>query len=771
MKPTVTDSYLQIKEIACRLGYKSFTKLQKKAFQMEEYSHPQAWLFVIGATSSGKTLIPLLEFFRRRLSGEKPRMLLAVPYRALAQQKLLEVQEMAEKLGLSLDIRQSTAEFRDSDNDIRNGSVDAAIIIYEKVFMFSCMDSSFLRNYNLFVADEVGLTQDAVRGIKVDFILAQCRAIPELKLTALATPFYDWSEYIRVFGFAPVFEPERPVEIFEYPIYCYKRKMQREFVVDHVSGCQAVAEGTYPIPRNRTDDPNPRQWIDPLMVDLCEYHLSRGHKILIFENNREEVRRLSHRLCRSLKLRGKLSAWQSPEECRTYISRSLNVSENALDMELYGVLTDDDYDAFSNGISYHNAQMPNKLRTLVEHEILNTVGRLRVVCCTETLAYGINSNVDVVVIPDMMKSDPDNLEHRSFLSANEYMNYAGRAGRLQLAESEISPGYVYPILRGRFLSTEEEIASAQAAQGRSTHQQLLWELLQQRIRTPEHVASQYFTVGAEGKPFYLLSLFQRWGERYRAVSFEELERILRRLPTPTGRAFQLEEDLIIPLHYLLSHSLICEDDDSGENLYILSDSGAALTGYIIFSDDYDRIISAAQEAIFHGELPIVDLLYTVAQSRTMNSEIKTLFRVKEPRWSIENAEQQAKQQARRKECAQNAAGILRKYHKDISPQLKAQLSEKLGIRFPSQEGEERLKLDGFDGTLQLVAALLFWVEVNCNVRKLYDQFHISYAQFQRIAEQVSYLLDIVSLSFSAIKAAIGSRLLEAYGYDQAMPLS
>lgn len=764
-KNTCIDNYLQMTEIAQRLGYKDLTPLQNKALQMKECTDPQAWFFVIGATSSGKTLIPLLDFFRRKLAGEKIRMLFVVPYRALAQQKMLEIQELAETLELSLNIQQSTSEFRESDNDIRRGLVDVAVIIYEKVFMFACMDSTFLHYYNLLIADELGLTQHIDRGIKVDFVLTQCRALSEMKLVALGTPFYDWSEYVRAFGFVTVYEPDRPVKILEYPIYCYKNTVTGESVVDHVSsGCQAIAEGVYAVPHNKLDDPNPRQWTDPLIIDLCKYHLDMGHKILIFENNREEVHHLSQRLYRALKLREKIFAWNSLEDCKAYISKALNVSENDLDTEFYGILTDADYEAFSCGVSYHNAQMPNKLRTLVEKEILNESGHLRIVCCTETLAYGINSNVDVVIIPDMMKQNVEDPEHRSFLSANEYKNYAGRAGRLQQDKNKISCGYVYPILRGHYLGVNQKTNISQNVR---VCQKTRWEQLLRDIENPKRITSQYFSIDTEGKPFYLLSLFPHSMGTYAAISLEKLEGILRMLPRPEGRAFRRQEDLISPLNYLLSHALIRMDDDSDGNAYILEDSGAALTGFIMYADDYDRIIRVVQKSILLDVFPLVDLLYAVVKSREMNFEIKTLFRKKKIKWTYENLEQVGQRRIEQKMRIQNVADILRRHHEKISPQFKSQISHRLGIRFPGEAGEQMLREDAFDGELQMVAALLFWIEINCNTKKMYDLFHISYPQLQHIADKVSYYLDIVALSFPAIKAEKGALLSKQYGYIQA----
>ena len=84
-------SYDEFCLLANRLGYDGFTKLQEKAFRELCLCNRSDWLFIIGATGSGKTLVPflffLLEWIKQNADRKDYRMLFAVPYRALAAQK------------------------------------------------------------------------------------------------------------------------------------------------------------------------------------------------------------------------------------------------------------------------------------------------------------------------------------------------------------------------------------------------------------------------------------------------------------------------------------------------------------------------------------------------------------------------------------------------------------------------------------------------------------------------------------------------------------
>lgn len=124
-------------------------------------------LFVIGETSSGKTLIPMLMYYAayqeaREKQQRTSQMLFVVPYRALAAQKKLEIERLFQ--GEELDIVQSIGEHRQNDDEIQRGEVDIAVIITEKVYRYESKDSTFLSRYDFLVIDEIGLLNDNFRG-------------------------------------------------------------------------------------------------------------------------------------------------------------------------------------------------------------------------------------------------------------------------------------------------------------------------------------------------------------------------------------------------------------------------------------------------------------------------------------------------------------------------------------------------------------------------------------------------------------------------------
>ena len=90
----MSENYDKMLRLANQLGYPSFTDLQETAFRSEDVYDSGRDLFIIGETSSGKTLIPMLMYYaayQEALEKQQrtPRMLFVVPYLALAAHKKL----------------------------------------------------------------------------------------------------------------------------------------------------------------------------------------------------------------------------------------------------------------------------------------------------------------------------------------------------------------------------------------------------------------------------------------------------------------------------------------------------------------------------------------------------------------------------------------------------------------------------------------------------------------------------------------------------------
>ena len=438
MIPADYDTML---DLARKLHYKSLTQLQETAFRTRSLYDEQKNIMVIGPTSSGKTLIPLLLYaaaVKKAMDAAEPlpRMLFIVPYRALASQKCHELKStLRTLLGLDLSIAQSTGELRQSDNDIRNGRPTVSVVINEKAFLFARENAGFLSGYRYIVMDEIGLLADQNRGIKLDFLLSWAIAArPKPRMIALATPFYDWSVYAEHFGFERIISQERPtllkcpvffsgngnsrqVDTFDWPDSCtgfgsFSIYRKGKSTASLCSACEELCpldtpcrqDLTLPCPHTQQPCLRPVELLDPgkpfrfqLIADLCRWHLRQSHQVLIFWNDRENCRQLAlylfHELADMLREPPPL------EECRQVVLQActeisneesgLRRTELISEDEMFGILEPEHYRALCAGVGFHSSAVPLELRSFVERRFLDS-RELSIVCATETLAFGIH---------------------------------------------------------------------------------------------------------------------------------------------------------------------------------------------------------------------------------------------------------------------------------------------------------------------------------------------------------------------------------------------
>ena len=654
----MSENYDKMLRLANQLGYPSFTDLQETAFRSEDVYDSGRDLFIIGETSSGKTLIPMLMYYaayQEALEKQQrtPRMLFVVPYRALAAQKKLEIERLFQ--GEDLDIAQSTGEYRQNDDEIQRGEVDIAVVITEKVYRYASRDSAFLSRYDFLVIDEAGLLNDNSRGIRIDFILAWAHSrrlrSGKPRILMLGTPFYNWEAYISKYGFTEIKADGRPVELSKNTILYYKGWgiHGTEGADPCVTRCRLLSQTRYekllsdyekptigcefyPVENTLCDvidlkqknsgevfcpylsdtcrspvvilPPNCKSISMYVLSEVCRYHLKENRQILIFWNNREEVRRL----CRDLylMLREELPCPADGETCRQRILDACDINED----DVYGVLEDSTlkederyiyYQALEAGIGFHSASVPNELRTYIERNLLEDT-KLKIVCSTETLAFGVNSNVDVVIIADLAKQTGQEMR---YLTQNEYQNYIGRAGRYSRSRQKSnSKGYVYTLVK--------------------KDQKTVWNELLRSADTPPRLYSLFFQAANTAGPMFILNLFTDESSK---LSREEIQEMIQTLPRPDGYEEEgLTEIVRNALNFLVDKKLLQysrqrlmgRSRKETEKRYCLTMYGSQMKGYILDSSDYDLIYRAIEEQTDKGiwqEIDILTLLYRLLSSR------------------------------------------------------------------------------------------------------------------------------------------------------------
>ena len=735
--------YQSMLQLAREHRFQTFTKLQEQAFSQPEVYNQQRDLFVIGETSSGKTLIPILIYAaalrEAQENGEPlPKMLFVVPYRALAAQKYQEISNFFQKEQLT--VVQSTGEFRQDDDAVQRGQVNIAVIITEKVYKYQARNADFLSQYDYLVLDEIGLVDSADRGIRLDFIFAWAHSQKKLtglpRTIALGTPFYDWSAYISSYEFLSVQISDRPVKLTEIntnydqtsitqvdpggvlqPLRMVTAKdLERLESRYEVAMTRCVhANCLCPIryaPRVDPSQPCPatgksclypveflpegcRKGMQFILLKICREHLLKGHQLLIFVNDREKVKQLCMFLYQQLQ--DLLPKAPEPEVCRREILSACGLEGD----DVFGILEYEDgssveleyYQAFMSGVGFHSAALPNELRTYVERKLLGS-REMKIVCSTETLAFGVNSSVDVVVVADLYKHEGTDIR---MLTLNEYQNYAGRAGRLRPdLVAEEARGYVYTLIAQK--------------------QMEVWQNIRLNSR-PERLYSRFHTENNQRLPFFLMNILPTTTET--AIPLDQLVDIVSSLPQDgTSTAEVLSEKVGSGLDFLIRYKLAHRVRSRGRgrkatdtrDRYCLTAQGSNLRGYIVDSDDYLRVLGALEEytdSLFLDSDKIT-FLYRLLQTRHAESGLNAVFSGSETRWKLKDLQEYIRVRA-------VESGHTLSWLRDCR-------SEKV---------------------LSILAATLAWSEGE-SPKTLYRQFGMHYALLARVAEQLAYLIEIAA---------------------------
>ena len=511
--------------------FSSPTELQKEALNQCPYDGgAREW--IVGETSSGKTIVPLTAFYASRLkAGETRKLLFLEPYRALASQKKQEFQRLLP----DMDILVSTSEHCSDDGSILNGRCDAAVVVYEKAFLVETGTGRFFRQYSHIVFDEIGIVESGERGLKADYLLHYACQIERANIYVLASLYCDWEAYLSCYHF------------------CVRGKTARRPI--QIESCSVDLSGKPGVPEEKEAVENT---VLNELVCLCRKHLERKRKILIFAANKAMVRALAINL--SKELYGSRWRWEfTPEKGRDDLYQKLDMLPEDI-KNVFG--TDDDIRAYYDGISFHHAAMPEALREIIEDAYLYR-DELNIVCSTETLAFGLNSKADVAIIAKM-----DKWEHNQnrFITANEYHNYVGRAGRLGAREK----GWSYTLLTGMVINGVRDVER--------------WKNLDNHMEITE-IKSQMRCIDVRpDKMLMLLHYFDREQE----MSPESLRDKILTYPN-ADEIVGLPEFLHQELDELKKRSLIRTEERGGKTVYALTIWGESMLGYVFSCKTYDWI--------------------------------------------------------------------------------------------------------------------------------------------------------------------------------------
>jgi helicase len=362
-------------------------------------------LLVVAPTSSGKTFIG--ELATVRAVAEHRKAVFLFPYKALVNEKFDQFQSL---YGNYLDYRviRCTGDYGDQTTAFMQGKYELAILTYEMFLSIALNKSALLHSVGLVVLDEAHFITDASRGITVELLLTYLLSMRErgvspqlITLSAVIGGVNDFDAWLDC---QLLISEHRPVPLVEG-------------VIDRMGTFQYLdTDGqTYTeqlIPRSevvqRRNKPSGQDVIVPLVQQL----VAAGEKIIVFRNQRGKA-----------------------QGCANYLADELNLPAATQTLSLLPSLDNTSASTklrkcLSGGTAFHTSNLTREEREIVERAFREPNGAVKVLGATTTVAAGINTPADTVIIAEQEFKGEDGRP----LSVAEYKNMAGRAGRLGIRD-------------------------------------------------------------------------------------------------------------------------------------------------------------------------------------------------------------------------------------------------------------------------------------------------------------------------------------------------
>lgn len=402
-------------------GYKTLNRMQSLVYPVAY--HTSENMLICAPTGAGKTdaaMLTILNTVAKNIHPnpiEEPdatefavhvgdfKIVYVAPMKALAA-------EITEKLGkrlawLGIQVRELTGDMQLTKAEI----VATQIIVttpekWDVVTRKSTGDTELVQKVRLLIIDEVHMLHDE-RGAVLESLVARTERQVEstqsliriVGLSATLPNYVDVADFLKVNRMAGLFffdQSFRPVPL------------QQHFI------------GVKGNPGTKTSRDN----LDNVAFEKVKDMLERGHQIMVFVHSRKDTVKTARTLYEMATEQG-LTELFDPSMSDGY-TQALKDVKQSKGKEIRELV--------AKGMGTHHAGMPRSDRNLIER--LFAQGVLKVLCCTATLAWGVNLPAAAVVIKGTQLYSA---EAGKFVDVGilDVLQIFGRAGRPQFQDTGI----------------------------------------------------------------------------------------------------------------------------------------------------------------------------------------------------------------------------------------------------------------------------------------------------------------------------------------------
>jgi replicative superfamily II helicase len=353
-------------------------------------------LVVSAPTSSGKTMIGELAALRGAL--DRKRAFFLFPLKALVNDKFRHFNESYGGFGIRT-IRATGDTTADEIVPLMRGQYDICLMTYEKCAALLLGSPHLLEQVGTIVIDEVQMVADPSRGVNLEFLLTMLRlrrrAGTDPQIIALSAVIGDTNGLERWLGARLLRRTERPVPLDEGIL---QADGSFRYVSSETGDEKTIANLIQPQLRKGSS----QDFIIPLVQKLARADKS----VIVFRETKGEARGCAKYLAEIVGLPAAQAALDTlPDGDPSLSSRELRQT-------------------LQGGVGFHIADLDPDERQVIEEQFRSRPSTLKVLAATTTLAMGVNTPAEAVVIAGL--EHPGNNPY----SIAEYKNMVGRAGRL-----------------------------------------------------------------------------------------------------------------------------------------------------------------------------------------------------------------------------------------------------------------------------------------------------------------------------------------------------
>lgn len=340
-------------------------------------------------TASGKTLIAFFSASIHLVEGGK--ILYLVPLRALASEKILDVNEILCE-GTRFKAAISTGDYDSSDPWLE--AYDVIISTNEKVDSLLRHGASWMKDVTLVIVDELHLIGDPDRGPTLEMVITRLRkTIPNAQYIALSATISNVGDLAGWLKAKIVRSDWRPVPL--------KEGVLIDSRIEFIDG---TVKELKPLDRSS-------------VVNAVLNILLEGGQTLIFTSTRKKAEEYALKIARTFSERLDLISWEDREKLKEYAEEILAEERSGFTENLAKLI--------ENGVAFHHAGLSYHQRKIVEEAFRSRF--LKTVVATPTLAAGVNLPARLVLITEVKRYIPG-YGYQS-IPVIEYKQFCGRAGR------------------------------------------------------------------------------------------------------------------------------------------------------------------------------------------------------------------------------------------------------------------------------------------------------------------------------------------------------